>query len=415
MESKLDLCMLVNLPYKAGPIDLGPASRKGVTTYLTNFGHTVTWVIPGESTNNLQQFHSGNIYVCTTPYRRFFSNHSLIARIFNTALNAPRRMRCILKIFKRGRYNLIYVKEDILDGLIAIYIKRKYKVPFIFDSEPLGMVWEVYKIKSRGPKFLPYLAAKIHDSLTTYAMKKADLITPSSKWFGEVLAQKGIPGHKLMPYPNGVDVAAFSNKDGKDVRDKYQLSDSQVIIYIGTLDKARNLSVLIQAFSRVKKHKKKAKLLMVGEGTDRGNLQSLAHELEIEDGVIFTGQIPGSEIPKYVAAADMGVSPVPPLACYKIGSPIKVFEYMGGGKPVIANEEIFDQKEVLEQSNGGILVSFAAEAFADAMLELLNDPGRAVEMGWRGRQWVVKNRSLEILARQVERKYLALLNKRVKI
>lgn len=409
MENKLDLCMLLNLPYKAGPIELGPANRKGVTTYLTNFGHNVTWVIPGEGTNNLQQFHSGSIYVLAIPYTCFFNNSSLIGKFFNTALNAPKKIRSILRIFKQGKYNLIYVKGDILDGLIATYIKRKYRIPLIFDSEPLGMVWEVYKIKSRGPKFLPYLMAKIHDSITTYTMKKADLITPSSKWFGETLAQKGISEYKLMSYPNGVDVALFSNKDGKDIREKYQLSDSQVITYIGTLDKARNLSILIQAFAKVKKHKKKVKLLMVGEGSDKWNLQSLARELEIEEGVIFTGQVPGSEVPKYVAAADIGVSPVPPLACYKIGSPLKIFEYMGGGKPVIANEEIFDQKEVLEQSSGGILVPYTPEAFADAMIELLNNPEKAAEMGWRGRQWVVENRSYEVLARQVERKLTKLV------
>ena len=411
MERKLDLCMLLNVPYKAGTIEFGPANRKGVTTYLANFGHNITWVVPGKSTKNLQQFHSGSICVFAIPYTRFFNSSSSPGKFFNGVLNAPKKIRSILRIFKQGKYNLIYVKGNTIDGLIAIYIKRKYRVPFIFDSEPLGMVWEVYKIKSRGPKFLPYLTAKIHDSLTTYTMKKADLITPSSKWFGETLAQQGIPEHKLMPYPNGVDIAAFSNKDGKDIREKYQLSDSQVIIYIGTLDKARNLSILIQAFSKVKKHKKKVKLLMVGEGTDRGNIQLLAHELGIDDGVIFTGQVPGSEVPRYIAAADIGVSPVPPLACYKIGSPIKVFEYMGGGKPVIANEEIFDQKEVLKQSRGGILVPFTLEAFADAMIELLNNPERAAEMGRRGRRWVAENRSYEVLARQVERKYLALLNK----
>jgi glycosyltransferase involved in cell wall biosynthesis len=415
MEHKLDLCMLVNLPYKAGSIELGPANRKGIISYLANFGHSVTLVVPGESTKNLQQFHSGSIYVLAIPYTRFFNNSSLTGKFFNTALNAPKKIRSILRIFKQGKYNLIYVKGDILDGLIAIYIKRKYRIPFVFDSEPPGMVWEVYKIKSRGPKFLPYLIAKIHDSITTYTMKKADLITPSSKWFGEALAQKGIQEHKLMPYPNGVDIALFSNKDGKDIREKYQLNGSQVIIYIGTLDKARDLSMLIQAFSKVKKHKKKVKLLIVGDGSDRGNLQCLARELQMEEGVIFIGQVPGSEIPKYIAAADIGVSPVPPLACYKMGSPLKIFEYMGGGKPVIANEEIFDQKEVLEQSNGGILVPYTPEAFADAMIELLNNPEKANEMGQRGRRWVVENRSHEILARQMERRLSKLILPREEI
>jgi hypothetical protein len=202
MESKLDLCMLLNLPYKAGPIELGPANRKGVTTYLANFGHNVTWVVPGEGTNDLQQFHSGSICVFVTPYTDFLNNSSLIVKIFNWVLNAPKKIRSILKIFKQGKYNLIYVKGGILDGLIAVYIKRKYRIPFVFDPEPLGIVWEINKTKSRGLKILHYLVAKIRDSLTTYTMKKADLITPSSKWFGEMLAQKGIPEHRLMPYPN---------------------------------------------------------------------------------------------------------------------------------------------------------------------------------------------------------------------
>ncbi|MFW6105660.1 MAG: glycosyltransferase family 4 protein, partial [Chloroflexota bacterium] len=383
MERKLDLCMLVNLPYKAGTVELGPANRKGITTYLANFGHNVTLVVAGESTKNLQQSRSGNICVFATPYTRFFNNSSLIVKTFNGALNAPQKIRSILRIFNQGKYNLIYVKGSALDGLIATFIKRKYRIPFIFDSEPLGILWEVYKIKSKGPKFLPYFTAKIHDLLTTYTMKRADLTTPSSKWFGEALVQKGIPEHKLMPYPNGVDVTLFSNKEGKEIRERHQLRDSQVVIYIGTLDKARNLSILIEAFSKVRKHNDKVKLLMVGEGSDMKNLQRLCSKLEIQEDVIFTGQVPGSEIPKYVAAADIGISPVPPLDCYKIGSPIKVFEYMGGGKPVIANEEIFDQKEVLEQSGGGILVPYTPEAFAEAMIEMLNSPEKATEMGRR--------------------------------
>ena len=411
---KLNICMLTHLPYQAGTIELGPASREGITTYLAKFGHSVTWVNPAKGITGLQQFRLGSVCVFVMPYKSFFKNSSLAGKAFNRALNAPTRIFSILKIVKQGKYNLVYVKGDIPDGLTAIYIKRKHGVPFIFNSEPLGMVWEVYKIKAKRLRFFTYLIAKFHDLITMYIMRKADLITPSSKWFGEALAQKGIPEYKLMPYPNGVDVAAFSDKDGKVIRNRYQLSDSQIIIYIGTLDKARGLSVLIEAFSKVKKLKKNVKLLMVGEGSDMKNLQGLVRKLEIEEDVIFTSQVRGSEVPKYVAAADIGISPVLPLACYRISSPLKVFEYMGGGKPVIANEEIFDQKEVIEQSGGGILVPFNAEAFADAMIELLNNPEKAAEMGQRGRQWVVENRSYEVLARQVERKCLVLLNKQAK-
>ena len=78
-------------------------------------------------------------------------------------------------------------------------------------------------------------------------------------------------------------------------------------------------------------------------------------------------------------------------------------------KPVVANEEIPEHKELLEQSGGGILVPFTPEAFANAIIELLDNPERAQEMGRRGREWVVKNRTYEILARHVEERYLELI------
>jgi len=409
METKLNICMLVNLRYQTGTVEQGPANRKGIIAYIANFGHNVTWVVLTEEVNSLQQFRLGNIFTFVIPYTPIFNTRFFIGRILNKVLNVNRRIRTILSIFREGQYNVIYVKGDVLSGLIAIYIKKKYGVPVILDVEPLGMRWESYKINSRRPLLLYYVLARFWDLVTKYLMKKADLITPSSEWFANTLIQRGIPRYKLMPYPNGVDIAAFGSKDGKRIREKYQIGDSQVITYIGTLDKIRNLSILIEAFTKVRCYSKNVKLLVVGEGSDAKNIKRLVHDLEIEDDVILTGQVPGSEIAEFIAATDIGVSPIPPTSYYIISSPIKMFEYMAGGKPVIANEEIFDHKEVLEQSGGGILIPFNPEAFADAMIRLLTNPESAVEMGCRGRKWVCENRSYEILARRVEQRYLEII------
>ena len=151
------------------------------------------------------------------------------------------------------------------------------------------------------------------------------------------------------------------------------------------------------------------KLLMVGEGGDKGNPRRLATELGVGDDVVFTGKVSHPEVPNFIAAADIGVSPVPPLSFYKLSSPIKLFEYMAMAKPVVANEEIPEQKEVLGESGGGILVPFTPGAFADAIIELLANPERATEMGRMGREWVLKNRTCELLARRLEKRYLELL------
>lgn len=409
---KIKICMLVPFPRYGANMRVPP--QIGICSYLTNFGHQVTWVIWAEVGCQVQPFFFNDVHVYTTPQIQYFPNSSLLGRILNKIPNTLGRMRSILKIFKEGKYDLIFVRDDVFDGLIAAYIKRRYKVPFVFElSNPLEQEWEGFKTEPIKPKFVYYSIARLNKFIATRLLYKADLILPTTKWFKEHLVEQGVPESKLMPYPNGVDIESFLNKDRAVAREKYHLNNSKVIIYIGTLGKARCMSVLIQALSKVKKQKEQSKLLMVGEGSDKENLKRLATELGIGDEVIFTGQVPQSEVPNFIAAADIGVSLVPLFSFYKMSSPIKLFEYMAMAKPVVANEEIPEHKEVLEQSGGGILVPFTAEAFADAIIKLLDNPDKAAEMGRRGREWVVKNRSYEILARQVEERFLKLANKKM--
>jgi colanic acid biosynthesis glycosyl transferase WcaI len=82
---------------------------------------------------------------------------------------------------------------------------------------------------------------------------------------------------------------------------------------------------------------------------------------------------------------------------------------MALAKPVVANEEIPEHSEVLRQSNAGFLVPYTPEAFAQAIIQLFDNPEKAAEMGRMGREWVIKNRSFEVLAHQVEAKFLELL------
>jgi glycosyltransferase involved in cell wall biosynthesis len=153
------------------------------------------------------------------------------------------------------------------------------------------------------------------------------------------------------------------------------------------------------------------KLFLVGDGGDKQNLEALATELDLADSVVFAGLVPYPQVPEYVAVADIAVSPIPPLYIYKVSSPLKLFEYMAAGKPVVANYEIPEQKYVLENSGGGVLVSFDPEALAAGLIELLGAPERARAMGQAGREWVVEHRSYEILARDLERRYLQILER----
>ena len=379
-------------------------SRPEVTeiygNYLPSFGHRVTWITPSnERGRAVQKKFFNHVEVYVVPYH---SSSLLPLKIFNLIAYTLKEYMLLIDIFKKERYDLIQTRNNIFDALLALYIKRKYKVPFVFQySFPTYHAQYSHK----------FIRALLKYTLFRYTLHKADLIFPISKWMKEELVNEGILESKMMPLPMGVNPELFSpSKDGKKIREKYNLNGLQVILYIGTMDKLRQLNMIIRAFSKVRTQKDNAKLLMVGEGNDKTNLEELASRCGIREDILFTGQVSYFDVPYFIAAADVCLCPVPPLSIYKVSSPTKLFEYMVMGKSVVANEEIPEQKEVIEESGGGVLVKFEEESFANGIIEILDDPGRAKEIGAKGHEWAVKNRSYENMAREVEKRYFELLD-----
>ena len=402
---KLNICIL-----NYEPFDPGMPARSEVTEiygeYMPRFGHKLTWITPsGEKGKEVQEkfFKGVKIYTIPRPTTSF-----LPLKIFNFILYLLKEYRLLTAIFKKEKYDIIQARDDVFTALVALRIKKKYNIPLVFQySFPKG----VHNLQGLQERYLRFFG-KFESRVTQYILRKADLVFPISKWMEAELIKEGIPQSKMMPLTMGVNLELFSEaKGGTNIPELHE--PSKTILYAGTMDRKRELSILIRAFSKIREHKENVKLLMVGQGNDRTSLEELASRLGIQDDVIFTGQVPYFDMPRYISEGYVCVSPVPPLSIYKVSSPTKIFEYMAIGKPVVANEEIPEQKEVLEESGGGICVPFTPEAFAEAIIELINDPGKAAEMGRRGKEWVVQNRDYETLARQVEKRYLELLNQPV--
>ena len=401
---KINICMLLGLRY-GEKMRIYPTHE--IASYITNFGQNVTWILSSEEIKDVQETTFNDIRVFVVPCR--YSKGFL--KVVTKALYVFRRMRFVFKKFKEEKYNMIFVRNGVFDALLALYIKRRYKIPFVFEMDnPIEQSWETRKFYSKH-KYFWYFISKIEAPLTMHILRKADLVLPISKWLKEDFAKKGIERSKMMPLPEGIYPDRFSDASGDKIRKRSRLEDSKVVVYVGTIDKLRHLDILIHAFSEVREEKENVKLLMVGDGNDKSNLERLANDLEIKDDVIFTGQVYFDEVPNFIAASDIGVSPVPPLDFYKLSSPIKMFEYMAMEKPVVANEEIPEQKEVIRESGGGVLVKFESESFANGIIKLLNNPERGEEMGKKGHEWVVKNRSYEHMAHEVEKRYFEVFKK----
>jgi glycosyltransferase involved in cell wall biosynthesis len=389
-----------------------------IASYVRNYGHRVTWIIWEEGSRHVNFYVFNGIQIYTTPYVKYIPSDSRVATFLNLIPNTIRRIHLVFKILKEEKYDLISVVDYAFDGLVPYYMKKRYKTPLIFQLQnPLEQYLHPLEkyLPGRGREItiatlISYFPAKLHEYIGKMLLHKVDLVLPISKWLEAHLVEQGIPESKIMSCPSGVDIRSFSNVRKLDAHNEYDLDNWRKIVYVGSLDKLRHLELLIQAFSEVLVKKRNVKLLIIGEGNDGPNLKQCANRLNIKEQIIFTGQIPRREIPDLITVADICVSPIQPLSFYKLSSPIKVLEYMAMAKPVVANQEIYEQNEILTESGGGILVPFDPHAFASSILELLDNPEKASYMGQKGREWVVKNRDYEILARKVEERYLKLLN-----
>jgi len=180
-----------------------------------------------------------------------------------------------------------------------------------------------------------------------------------------------IPPNKLWgTWPSGVDAARFSA-----ARPKRKWPDSGgpvIIVYIGTLSYERNLMSLGKAVVESNRQGMNFELLLYGEGTEKRDLEAYAGRAD--GSVKVHGAIPHDQVPGLLARAHVGTLPFPDEEKYRVSSPIKLFEYLGSGMPILATR-IVCHTDVLGNAD---YVFWAEGSDGEALL-------RALRQVWKNR------------------------------
>jgi glycosyltransferase involved in cell wall biosynthesis len=124
----------------------------------------------------------------------------------------------------------------------------------------------------------------------------------------------------------------------------------------------------------------------------------LAQKLGIRERITFTGQIPVSEVPRYLSIAEIALSYIPKTAMYETQPPLKTVEYMAAGLPVIATDTGGNKTYIQHRSNG-YLTDDSQEAFAQAILALVQDASLRQDIRQRARS-SVERFSVEHIVRE---------------
>lgn len=163
-------------------------------------------------------------------------------------------------------------------------------------------------------------------------------------------------------FPLGVDLDRF---DPTTVIPIERDSDGTLAIYTGHLHPARNLSTLLEGVSIAAEGVQDLECVILGDGAARNDLQSRATELGIGDQVEFVGAVPHEDIPRWLAAADIGLGYVTDKPQYRHQPPIKTVEYLATGLPVVGTSTVGNRQFV--GPDQGVLTPDTPEAFGNGL------------------------------------------------
>ncbi|MGF1541038.1 MAG: glycosyltransferase family 4 protein [Pleurocapsa sp.] len=282
-------------------------------------------------------------------------------------------------------FDFIYERYS-LWSYSAMEYARKMGIPGILEvNAPLILEQE----KHRG--LVDKAAA---EAIARRVFEAASTIIAVSREVKEYVSQYVRDAETIKVIPNGVNPQRF--KLNLPVKNTKQFT----VGFVGSLKPWHGLPVLIEAFAAFHQQHPQARLLIVGDGKERDRLTQMIAEKNLAPAVHFTGAVSPEAVPYWLSQMDVAVAPYPHSDDFYF-SPLKVYEYMAAGLPVIASH-IGQIPEVIEDRVNGLLIPPGDEAaLANALEYLWRSPLLRRRLGDSARSKILQHHTWEKVAEKI--------------
>jgi 1,2-diacylglycerol 3-alpha-glucosyltransferase len=271
--------------------------------------------------------------------------------------------RHLLSDFWSKDLDIVHAQTPFSIGLLGYYYAYIKQVPFIHTYHTLYPEY----IKSylfKGRVITPGMAARF----SAVFSNRCDLtIAPSIK-IKKLLEGYGVT-KPVDVLATGVKVNDYVKKvKANNFRKQYNLKpNDKLLIFVGRLGKEKNVDFLISALPLIQKQIKNVKLIIIGDGPHRANLQKQAIKLKIKDSVIFTGYYKKPEVVNAYQASDIFV-----FSSLTDTQGMVVAEAAASGLPIVAvKDDAFG--EFLRDGQNGFNTGHNKKDFSDKVCEILNN------------------------------------------
>ena len=243
------------------------------------------------------------------------------------------------------------------------------------------------------------LKARIYTHLDKRWLARMDALIAVSPEVRQQL-QEALPGRNVELIPNGIDTDVFANIHKRtSLRQELGIAGEDMVVgAIGRLVPEKGYLFFLACAKRLACVYKKLKILIIGDGPLRGELEDWVETAGLQQSVTFLGV--RKDIPELLSLIDIFV-----MASTSEGLPMVLLEAMAAGKPVVATR-VGDIPNVVEHGVSALIVPPAdPEALADAVETLLLDAALRDRLGSNARQKVVADYSAQKMARAYTKVY----------
>ena len=238
------------------------------------------------------------------------------------------------------------------------------------------------------------------NKIVEYNLKKADVITATSKMLTEATIEMIYDGTPVTTIPFGVDIELFSPSVNKSVEGNICIG------IVKALEDKYGIEYLIRAFKIVVEREYEATLLIVGEGSLRKKLEELTESLNLSNSVKFIGRIDNNEVVDYLRMIDIFV--VPSISSSESFG-VAAVEASSCSIPVIASNIGGLPEVVVDGETGYLVPPRNEEAISEKIIKLIEDPELRKKLGTNGRKFILDNYEWNLCALKMEKIYDSIL------
>jgi glycosyltransferase involved in cell wall biosynthesis len=270
-----------------------------------------------------------------------------------------------------GKYDAIHSHEE--GGVIGVVLSWLLRLPHLYDMH-----------------------SSLPQQLTNFAFTGSNVARAIVRWFEKLMINQSkvvivicpaledtvretAPGARVVLIENAPGSAEekATLEGAAAIRRRHGLSrDTPLVVYTGTFEAYQGLDLLFESMAHVSKAMPAARLLLAGGKPDQvEKARAQANATGIGEVTIFAGERPAAEIPAYLLACDVLVSP----RSRGTNTPLKIYQYLRSGKAIVATR-LTTHTQVLSDETA-ILTGVSAQEFGDGILLALTDHVRAAVVG----------------------------------